>query len=687
MSKNPNKKNLFFSLVILFVLSPGNFSSYGQCGVYLRHTSTQLFPYSKVFLDSSADMTGDGKPDLVASEGLGSFTRTRLFVIPNNGNGTFGSPTIINPPSQIPFDSRYEPFLIGDVNNDSHNDIITFFDTPSRGILAYINNGNGTSFTPQTLVAEGQMGHPIDFADLNNDGFGDYLGFTNGGDFRYSLGNGNGTFGAPITLATNDGIAYRGDFNNDGKVDFVNSKHLYLNQGNLTFTVIDVSAIFGTGSNANVAEVRDFNGDGRSDVVTGLPSNNPNPGFAILTSTGMSFTRTDYEVSTNQTWQGILNFGNFSGNSSPDIVYSPFNLNKKAVYTNDGAGNFTRQDYDHRFYNPNFLFKAFADFDGDGKTDVVQATSRTDNGHVMLSDITSFTFQKNVCDRPGQPRIVDFDGKGDTSFSFWNPSTGDWSSTTNTYGYGGELTQTQIINWGLGSMGDIPTQGDFDGDGITDRAVFRDSTGYWYIRRSSDLVWIQFPFGTSGDKPVAADFDGDTITDIAVWRPSDGNWYFWYMGTQQFASVHFGSNGDKPVPADFDGDLKTDVAVYRPSTGFWYYLKSSNGDLAYVQWGITTDKPIPADYDGDGKADITVYRDSDHGLYIRRSYNSSLTFYQYGISGDILQVGDYDGDFVADLGIYRPSTRAWWTTDTVFFPAAVFGADNVIPTSSILRVE
>jgi hypothetical protein len=39
----------------------------------------------------------------------------------------------------------------------------------------------------------------------------------------------------------------------------------------------------------------------------------------------------------------------------------------------------------------------------------------------------------------------------------------------------------------------------------------------------------------------------------------------------------------------------------------------------------------------------------------------------------ILQVGDYDGDFVADLGIYRPSTRAWWTTDTVFFQRQFLG--------------
>ncbi len=82
--------------------------------------------------------------------------------------------------------------------------------------------------------------------------------------------------------------------------------------------------------------------------------------------------------------------------------------------------------------------------------------------------------------------------------------------------------------------------------------------------------------------PVPGDYNGDGTTDVAVFRPSTGMWYV--MGG---TAVSWGVSGDVPVPGDYNGDGKSDVAVFRPSTGTWYVM----GGTA-VSWGASGDQPI-----------------------------------------------------------------------------------------------
>ena len=55
-----------------------------------------------------------------------------------------------------------------------------------------------------------------------------------------------------------------------------------------------------------------------------------------------------------------------------------------------------------------------------------------------------------------------------------------------------------------GNAGDVPTPKDFDGDGKTDMAVYRPSTGYWYLLNSStdNGTWGAFQWGDPNDLPV-----------------------------------------------------------------------------------------------------------------------------------------------------------------------------------------
>ena len=214
----------------------------------------------------------------------------------------------------------------------------------------------------------------------------------------------------------------------------------------------------------------------------------------------------------------------------------------------------------------------------------------------------------------------------------------------------------------FGGYGFVATEGDFDGDQRSDETLVANIGGvlYWYILQSSNALMRVQPWGVAGDVVAPADFNGDGLTDIAVYR--NGAWFMMYADGG--AEVRYwGQAGDWPVPRDYDGDRKDDIAIWRPATGTWWAINSRTQTANVQQWGLFGDYPVPGDYDSDGKEDFAVWRPATGTWFVFRSSDRSPQMYQWGLPGDIPVVGDFIGSGSLDLNVWRSSTGTWYHND------------------------
>ena len=237
----------------------------------------------------------------------------------------------------------------------------------------------------------------------------------------------------------------------------------------------------------------------------------------------------------------------------------------------------------------------------------------------------------------------DFDGDGVSDCAIFRPADGLWSIRGLTRFY-------------LGGSDDRATAGDFDGDGTSEAAVFRDASGLWAVSGVTRLY-----LGQTGDIPSPADFDGDATAEIAVFRGSIGLWAV--AGRTQLA---FGSAGDWPVPGDYGGDGTAEATVYRPASGLWAVR-----DFTRSYLGGSDDWPAAGDYAGAGARRIAVFRPCS-GLWAV----GGLTRVNFGNCLDWPRPADYDGDGTDEIGVFRGSEGFWSVRE---LSRIYFGSTDDVP--------
>ena len=178
------------------------------------------------------DLNGDGKLDLIVANYCGSgiscyFASSPsgvLGVLLGNGDGTFQ-------PAVGYSSGGYAAYALttGDVNADGKADLIvanrcSAFDCAnSGGVAVLLGNGDGSfqspvrssTLQPETNTYPNIGVQSLVLADFNGDGKLDVASSGN----SLLLGNGDGTFQAPIALGPSSPDLAAGDFNGDGKPD------------------------------------------------------------------------------------------------------------------------------------------------------------------------------------------------------------------------------------------------------------------------------------------------------------------------------------------------------------------------------------------------------------------------------------------------------------------------------------
>ena len=253
------------------------------------------------------------------------------------------------------------------------------------------------------------------------------------------------------------------------------------------------------------------------------------------------------------------------------IVYRPADGNWGCRLTGGGECDWDAENWGNGDYQP-----LIGDVNGDGKADRILYRPDDGNWGCRLTDGDKCNWDaENWGDAGYQPLVGDLNGDGMVDRILYRAADGDWGCvfTEKT-----SSTTVQKCKWDAqdwGNEGYTPLIGDVNGDGRADRILYRPTDGNWGCWLTVDeplidgpkCVWDAQDWGDVGYIPLIGDIDGDGKTDRILYRPADGDWGCWLTDDDDkciWDTQDWGNLGHTPLVGDINNDGKVDRMIYGP---------------------------------------------------------------------------------------------------------------------------
>lgn len=311
----------------------------------------------------TADMNGDGKPDLVEWGDDG-----QLRIETGNGDGTFSLASEY-PAWEATQGYVMDGFVVpGDFNEDGNLDLAVSIPGRRDTIDLWLGNGDGT-LRPRAPHG-GQPSSSLAAGDANRDGHLDVVvNNVNDGAMVVLLGRGDGTFSksGPYTMANIPVDVTIRDWDGDGLADLVTmgtNLNILFGIGDGRFAQAQDCAL---SVDFRQTVIADFDRDGRLDVATML---HPNSAISVMLGTGRCTFRPRDDYPTPGMPYALVS-GDLNGDGIVDLVEADVKHPKSHMLTllGKGDGTFTPSvEWNDSSITGDILI---GDFDGDGRADIL----------------------------------------------------------------------------------------------------------------------------------------------------------------------------------------------------------------------------------------------------------------------------------------------------------------------------